>query len=121
MSLVRGTRQWTKAGIAQLKQESKPLSNCSIDELWRGRLHVELELLEVLDEQLHVVDQKLDALGKDDERIKRLQQVKGVGPRLAEALVAHLDDPHRFKSGRQASAYVGLVPKQFESGTMKRV
>jgi hypothetical protein len=50
-----------------------------------------------------------------------LQQVKGVGPRLAEALVAHIDDPHRFKSARQVSAYVGLVPRQFESGTMKRV
>jgi hypothetical protein len=36
-------------------------------------------------------------------------------------LVAHIDDPHRFKSARQVSAYVGLVPRQFESGTMKRV
>jgi transposase len=92
-----------------------------VDELWRGRLRVELELLEVLDEQLRVVDQKLDALGSEDERVTRLQQVKGVGPRLAEALVVHLDDPHRFKTARQVSAYVGLVPRQFESGTMKRV
>jgi transposase len=119
--LVRGTKQWTKPGIAQLKQESRALSECSVDELWRGRLHVELQLLQMLDEQLKLVDQKLDALGSKDERIERLQQVKGVGPRLAEALVVHLDDPHRFKSGRQVSAYVGLVPRQFESGTMKRV
>jgi len=119
--LVRGTKQWTKAGIEQLKSESKPLRRCSVDELWRGRLRVELDLLEMLDEQLRLVDQTLDALGKGSEPIRRLQQVKGVGPRLAEALVAHLDDPHRFKSARQVSAYVGLVPKQFESGTMKRV
>jgi transposase len=119
--LVRGTRQWTRPGIAQLKSESKLLDKCSVDELWRGRLHVELELLEMLDEQLKLVDHKLDALGSKDEQVTRLQQVKGVGPRLAEALVVHLDDPHRFKSGRQVSAYVGLVPKQFESGTMKRV
>jgi transposase len=119
--MVRGNKQWTLAGIAQLKSESKHLSKCSVDELWRGRLRVELELLDVLDEQLKIVDRKLDALGSEDERIERLQQVKGVGPRLAEALVAHLDDPHRFKSGRQVSAYVGLVPRQFESGTMKRV
>ena len=76
---------------------------------------MELELLEMLDGQLKLVDQKLDALGAEDERIERLQQVKGVGPRLAEALVVHLDDPHRFKTGRQVSAYVGLVPRQFES------
>jgi transposase len=121
LTLARGTKQWTKAGIEQIRSESKPLRKCSIDELWRGRLHVELQLLEVLDEQLRIVDQKLDALGSEDERVMRLQQVKGVGPRLAEALVAHLDDPHRFKSARQVSAYVGLVPRQFESGTMKRV
>jgi transposase len=121
LQLVRGTKQWTKPGIAQLKSESKLLGKCSVDELWRGRLHVELELLQMLDEQLKLVDRKLDALGSEDERIARLQQVKGVGPRLAEALVVHLDDPHRFKNARQVSAYVGLVPKQFESGTMKRV
>ena len=119
--LVRGTKQWTKPGIEQLKSEARSLKECSVDELWRGRLHVELQLLQMLDTQLKLVDQKLDALGAEDERIVRLQQVKGVGPRLAEALVVHLDDPHRFKSGRQVSAYVGLVPKQFESGTMKRV
>jgi len=119
--LVRGTKQWTKPGIAQLKAESRPLNQCSVDELWRGRLQVELEVLEMFDEQLKRVDHKLDALGSEDERIERLQQVKGVGPRLAEALVAHIDDPHRFKTARQVSAYVGLVPRQFESGTMKRV
>jgi transposase len=119
--LVRGNKQWTQVGIKQLRSESKLLSKCAVDELWRGRLDVELQLLEVLDEQIKAVDQKLDSLGSEDERIERLQQVKGVGPRLAEALVVHLDDPHRFKSGRQVSAYVGLVPRQFESGTMKRV
>jgi transposase len=119
--LARGTKQWTKPGIEQLKSEARHLKKCLIDELWRGRLQVELQLLDTLDEQLRIVDQKLDALGSKDERIERLQQVKGVGPRLAEALVAHLDDPHRFKSARQVSAYVGLVPRQFESGTMKRV
>lgn len=121
LPLARGTKQWTRPGIKQLKGESRSLAECSVDELWRGRLHVELNVLEMLDAQIKAVDQKLDALGDASEPIKRLQQVKGVGPRLAEALVAHLDDPHRFKSGRQVSAYVGMVPRQFESGTMKRV
>lgn len=119
--LVRGNKQWTIAGIEQLKSESKPLKDCTVEELWRGRLHVEVALLEMLDEQIKLVDRTLDGLGDKSEPIQRLQQVKGVGPRLAEALVAHLDDPHRFTSGRQVSAYVGLVPRQFESGTMKRV
>ncbi len=35
--------------------------------------------------------------------------IPGVGPRTAEILVACIDDPHRFKKGRQVSAYFGLV------------
>jgi transposase len=82
---------------------------------------VELQLLETLAKQIALVDKKLEELGRGDDRVKLLQTVPGVGPRLAEAVVAHLDDPHRFKTARQVSAYAGLVPKQIESGTMKRV
>jgi hypothetical protein len=42
-------------------------------------------------------------------------------PRRAETVVVHLDDPHRFKSVGDVSSYAGLVPKQIDSGTMKRV
>ena len=44
----------------------------------------------------------------------------GVGPRLAETVVAVIDDPKRFKNAKQVGAYAGLVPRQIESGTMTR-
>jgi transposase len=122
MQLPRGNKCWTKLGIAQIAPESRPMKQIDdVLEIWRGRLHIELQILEAMDTQLAAIDKKLDQLGEGDERIQRLQTVPGVGPRLAEAVVAHLDDPHRFKNGRQVAAYAGLVPKQFESGTMKRV
>jgi transposase len=122
LQLPRGNKCWTKIGVKQIAEEARPIGECQdVLELWRGRLHAELQLLEALDTQLRAIDKMLDALGEQDERVKRLQTVPGVGPRLAEAVVAHIDDPHRFKNGRQVSAYAGLVPKQFESGTMKRV
>ena len=43
-----------------------------------------------------------------------------MGLRLAELLVALFDDPHRFGSGRQVGSYLGLVPRQFQSGAMDR-
>ena len=120
--LPRGHALWSKVGVAQLlSAHARPLAECEVDDLWRGRLHVELELLEALAGQIAIVDRKLEELGRGDDRVKLLQTVPGVGPRLAEAVVAHLDDPHRFKNARQVSAYAGLVPKQLESGTMKRV
>jgi transposase len=118
--LPRGTKCWTKAGIAQIRAEARALPRCSIDELWRGRLHVELQMLAALTKQIGLMDKKLDALAGDDPRARLLQTVPGVGPRLAETVVVHLDDPHRFKSAADVSSYAGLVPKQIESGTMKR-
>jgi transposase len=121
LSLPRRGKAWTQAGIAQIAAEARPLADCdSIDDLWRGRLHTELHLLETLNHEIAQVDEKLDALGAKDARVQLLQSVPGVGPRLAETVVAHLDDPHRFKSAGQVASYAGLVPKQFESGTIKR-
>src|SRR6516162_3253961 len=47
---------------------------------------------------------------------KRLDDIPGVGPALATALVASVADPKAFRSGRDLSAWIGLVPKQHSSG-----
>src|SRR5204862_5993956 len=49
-----------------------------------------------------------------------LATAPGVGPRTAEAVAAHLGDPKRFASGKQVSAYAGLVPRQYQSGESDR-
>jgi transposase len=118
LALARGGRQWTIAGIQQLGNEARPIAECEVIDLWRGRLHAELELLASIGAQLKVIETRLDDLA--DDRVKLLQSVKGVGPRLAEAVVLHLDDPHRFKREEEVAAYAGLVPRQIESGEMKR-
>ena len=121
LSLPRKGKCWTKAGVGQLTNQARPLSECTqVDELWRGRLHLELQLLEAISRQIDLVDRKLDALASEDDRIKLLQSVPGVGPRLSETLVAHIDDPRRFRTAAQVASYAGLVPKQMESGTVKR-
>jgi hypothetical protein len=58
----------------------------------------------------------LDQLARASEAVRTLETVPGVGPRTAEAVAACLHDPHRFRSGKQVSAYAGLVPRQFQSG-----
>jgi len=71
-------------------------------------------------QSLKAVESKLDKLGASDERIQRLQRINGVGPRLAETVVAFLDDPKRFKNGKRVGSYAGLVPRQYQSGQMER-
>jgi transposase len=51
-----------------------------------------------------------------DERCQRLTKVEGVGPLVATALVAAVGNANEFKSGRELSAWLGLVPRQHSSG-----
>ena len=76
--------------------------------------------MDALSEHLDGVGKKLEAIGKNDPRIVRLRTIPGVGPRTAEILVACIDDAKRFQTGRQVSAYFGLVPRQYQSGETDR-
>ena len=58
---------------------------------------------------------------RSNEISKRLDECPGVGPVLATALVASVADPKAFRSGRDFSAWIGLVPKQNSSGGKERL
>ena len=53
---------------------------------------------------------------RSNETSRRLDAIPGIGPALATALVASVADPNAFRSGRNFSAWIGLVPKQHSSG-----
>jgi transposase len=118
--LVRGSKCWNKLGLELLTSLARPLSEVGTAELWRGELHEELQQLELLQARIATVEEKLNALGRADVRVQLLQTTPGVGPRLAEAIVALLDKPQRFRKASQVSAYLGMVPKAFDSGESKR-
>ena len=70
-----------------------------------------------LTEQIKSCDLKVRALAaKQYPETKLLQQVQGVGPLVSLAYVLTLDDPHRFPNSRAVGSYLGLRPKQSESG-----
>src|SRR5262249_9010960 len=69
---------------------------------------------------LEQAEARLDALAQADEGVRLLESIPGVGTRTAEVVVAHLHQPERFRTGKQVSAYAGLVPKQFQSGEADR-
>jgi transposase len=77
--------------------------------------------LRVLKAQILEFDRMIRAWHRSNEASKRLDQVPGVGPVLATALVASVADPRAFRSGRDFSAWIGLVPKQNSSGGKERL
>jgi len=99
---------------------AKPLPEVGMSELWRGQLQIELQQLREIQQEITVAEEKLDAIAAADPRIALLRTIPGVGPRLSEAIVALLDRPERFHKAREVSAYIGMVPKQFDSGESKR-
>ena len=72
--------------------------------------------LRVLKKQILEFDRMINAWHQSSETSKRLDEIPGVGPALATALVASVADPRAFRSGRDFSAWIGLVPRQHSSG-----
>jgi transposase len=72
--------------------------------------------LRVVKKQILEFDRMINAWHRSSETSKRLDEIPGVGPALATALVASVANPRAFRSGRDFSAWIGLVPKQHSSG-----
>lgn len=119
MQISSGAKTW-HSGRAFLIENARPLEQCDPKELWRGELHLELNMLDSLEAQLRTIEKRLDQIARNDSQVKRVQTINGVGRVTAEAIVAYIDDPHRFKSARQVGSYAGLVPRQYQSGCTDR-
>ena len=72
--------------------------------------------LQMLKARILEFDRLIMAWHRSNQVSKRLDEVPGVGPALATALVGSIADPKAFRSGRDFSAWIGLVPKQNSSG-----
>jgi transposase len=116
----RGAKAWAAAGLAGMASWAKPLADCAADELWRGLLELSLTEYRQLCDLIDRTEARLDALGKQHADVALLQTVPGLGPRTAETVAAYLQDAPRFRTGKQVSAYSGLVPRQHQSGEVDR-
>lgn len=119
-TMPSGKNGWTDKSLAALRRIARPLDGVSAEQLWRGMLGIELRAFGQVGELLEAVEAKLEQLAEADKRVAQLRTIPGVGPRLAEVVVAVIDDPQRFRNAKQVGAYAGLVPRQYESGTMSR-
>lgn len=66
--------------------------------------------------RIQALDERLVAICRENDACRRLATLPGVGPVIATALVASVDDGRHFGSGRQLAAWIGLVPRQHTTG-----
>jgi transposase len=116
----RGHRAGTEVGLQGIAQHAKALAECGADELWRGLLELALTEYRQVRALIDQAEAQLDDLAQAGAGVQILESIPGVGTRTAEVVVAPLHQPERFQTGKQVSAYVGLVPKQFQSGEADR-
>ena len=75
-----------------------------------------LKSVEAISEQIGQYDEQIEEMGKRYPEEKLLQQVYGVGPLIALTYVLTLEEAGRFEHSRDVGPYLGLTPKQHDSG-----
>jgi transposase len=79
-----------------------------LEPLWKA--------LQDVNQRIGEYDQQIAELEKKYPEVARLQQIAGVGPVISLTFVLTLDDHLRFHKSRQIGSYLGLRPKQRDSG-----
>ncbi len=80
-----------------------------------------LAMIDSLSQRIKSYDKRIVRLSENGyPETKILQQVRGVGPITALAFALVIEEPERFKRSRTVGAYLGLRPRQDESGSSQK-
>jgi transposase len=69
--------------------------------------------------QLKVVLTSVLHTACEDADVRRMMRVPGIGAMTCLAFKAAIDDPKRFTSSSKVGPYLGLTPRQYQSGESK--
>src|SRR4030081_829008 len=110
-----------RKGVTELLHIVADTSDKQVPAVGRACLAALGDQLLGLKRQILEFDRMIMAWHRSNQTSKRLHYIPGVGPMLATALVASVADPRTFRSGRNFSAWIGLVPKQHSSAGRERL
>jgi transposase len=108
-------------GVEQLLSVAADSNDKRLPEVARACVAALGAQLRMLKAHILEFDRMINAWHRSNEASRRLDDIPGVGPALATALIASIADPKAFRSGRDFSAWIGLVPKQNSSGGKDRL
>jgi transposase len=126
--LVEARTQLVNAARGLVKPFGERLGKCDADQLRVGsleglpaglqqNLQPLLEAIEALTEQIGVYNERIEQIaGQQYPETAVLKQVSGVGTLIALTFILTLEDARRFQKSRDVGCYLGLRPKQSQSG-----
>jgi transposase len=76
-----------------------------------------------LDKQIKEIEKQLHDLMKDDPDFRKnrdlLLSIKGIGERTADCILGEIPNIAEFRNAKAIAAYVGLSPREWQSGTLR--
>jgi transposase len=109
-------------GIAPFRSKLSEMANGSISDfpgitptIFQCVVSANEELLDIT-KRVEEHEALIHELTKKDDRCRRLQDIPGVGPLTAAAVIAAVTDPGAYKNGRQFAASIGLTPRHVQTG-----
>ena len=89
------------------------------DPIVRTLIESLLRLWRTVREQRQAIDSRLMAFARHDPVCRLLTTAPGVGAITAISFTTTIGDPRRFGRSADVGAYLGLTPKQYQSGDVK--
>jgi transposase len=105
-----------RSGTGALLEIIADAKDSRVPSVARGILEVLARQYSVLGAEIGSIDRSIVAWHRSCEASRRLEEIPGIGPIVATALVAEIGDWKAFGSGRSLAAWIGLVPKQQSTG-----
>jgi transposase len=108
-------------GTAELLEIIVSAEDDRIPEAARFSLYILARQYEAITAEIGAIEKRIHAWHRSCEESRRLEEIPGIGPIVATALVAEVGDWKAFSSGRSLAAWIGLVPKQHSTGGRERL
>jgi len=109
-----GTTPFSKENIAWLRGLSLGFMDDAIP-------RSDLAVLEAVDGQVTLIEEKIAALAAEDRRVRLLMTMTGVGYFTAMLVMAEVGDVGRFRGDKEFASWMGLVPSVHQSGERTRM
>jgi transposase len=114
INLPTGAAAALKRAPTMVDQEAFPAA-------LRLTLHAVLDEIAALEFRIKAVERQLLELTREDDAVRRLRQVPGIGLLTSTAMVAAAGSPNHFKSGRHLAAWLGITPRESSSGHRRQL
>ena len=87
----------------------------------RELLHQLILEIGELEARIQAVEKQLEALAAQTPVVALLRTIPGIGLLTSTALIGFVGDVGRFPSGRHFACYLGLTPREYSSGSRRRL